>query len=453
MRWLGGTGRSPKYIIAIILRTRLDHCPLGVAAAAGYNRQLHVGHPKQRASGFRRGIMTSGSMSYPDQVALLLSEDTASVHRREQHAFDDLLAAVHSRIVLFGAGNLGRKALRCLRSIGVEPLAFADNNSALWGSTADGTAVLAPPEAAKRFGASALFMVTIWSRDHDFRKTREQLCALGCGRVISTSELRWKFAAELLPDYCQDLPRRVYEQKAEVTNAANLWADEPSQQEYLNQLRWRTQGDMGALAAPTAEESYFMNSLYSFQPEEVFVDCGAYDGDTVKQVLRRTDASSRILAVEADPGNFRRLQSWIDTLDQPLRQRISSYQVAVGASHAQLRFKATGEEGACIAEDGDVWVNCVPLDTLVGDRKPTFIKMDIEGCELDALQGARELIRKFHPILSICAYHRQSDLWRIPLYIHSLVSDYKLFLRAHEADGWHLVFYAVPPHRLHLRSL
>src|ERR1035437_2198520 len=99
--------------------------------------------------------------TYEEQVDLLLAEDVDAVKERERTAFDRLLAEANGRIVLFGAGNLGRKALRCLRSIGIEPLAFADNDQARWGIQADGVDVLSPEEAADRFGSSAMFMVTI----------------------------------------------------------------------------------------------------------------------------------------------------------------------------------------------------------------------------------------------------------------------------------------------------
>ena len=142
--------------------------------------------------------------SYSGELDKLLSEDPGSVRLREQSAFDRILAGVDNRVVLFGVGNLGRKALRCLRSVGVEPLAFADNSQARWGESLDGVSILSPSQAAEKFGSSALFVVTIWSLGHSFRQTREQLNRLGCGRVISTAELRWKFADVLLPDFCQD---------------------------------------------------------------------------------------------------------------------------------------------------------------------------------------------------------------------------------------------------------
>jgi hypothetical protein len=121
-----------------------------------------------------------------------------------------------------------------------------------------------------------------------------------------------------------------------------------------------------------------------------------------------------------------------------------------------------------------VVVECVPIDELVSDPRlapekqgtnlhpiaptsgalgapnlghPTFIKMDIEGAEMDALRGARETIQKHKPILSICVYHRQDDLWRVPLLIESMAEGYRFYLRPHDVDGWQLVCYAVPEGR------
>ncbi len=385
---------------------------------------------------------------YLVELDRLLSEPMSSVREREKSAFDKLLAGCGNRLVLFGAGNLGRKVLQCVRSIGVEPLAFADNSQSKWGSHVDGVPVLSPKDAAARYGASALFLVTIWSLGHSYPESRAMLERLGCTRTESTASLRWKFADRLLPDFCQDLPHKLYEQAPEVRKAASLWADDSSRREYLNHVKWRALGDQGALGPPVKEESYFLDSLYRIKDREVFVDCGAYTGDTAEQVIRRNPAFSRIIAIEADPENFDRLTKWVDTLEAPVASRINALNVAVGAKRGQLRFQAGGGEGAKVAPDGNVVVGCVPIDDLATEAGPTFIKMDIEGAELEALEGARRSIQKHRPILSICVYHKQNDLWRIPLIIHTLVEDYRLFLRPHDVDGWQLVCYAVPANRL-----
>jgi len=397
----------------------------------------------------------------------ILSEPLSSVRDREKSAFDKLLAGCGKRLVLFGAGNLGRKALQCVRSIGVEPLAFADNGQSKWGSYVDGVPVLSPRDAATQYGASALFLVAIWSLGHFYPDSRAQLERLGCTHVESTASLRWKFADKLLPDYCQDLPHKVYEQAAAVRKAASLWADDSSRREYLNHVRWRALGDQDALRPPVNEQQYFLDSLYQIDDHEVFVDCGAYIGDTAEQVIRRNPAFSRIVAIEADPGNFDRLTKWIGTLAAPVASRISALNAAVGAKRGRLRFQASGTDGARLAADGNVEVECIPIDGLVSEAGPTFIKMeddllceagptfikmDIEGAELDALEGARRSIQTYRPILSICVYHKQDDLWRIPLFINTLVEDYRLFLRPHEGDGKELVCFAVPLNRMQLRK-
>ena len=76
-----------------------------------------------------------------------------------------------------------------------------------------------------------------------------------------------------------------------------------------------------------------------------------------------------------------------------------------------------------------------------------MIKMDIEGAEYDALLGARKVIERDKPILAICVYHTQNDIWRIPLLIREMLPEHKLYLRAYEGDGFQTVAFAVPPHR------
>lgn len=79
---------------------------------------------------------------------------------------------------------------------------------------------------------------------------------------------------------------------------------------------------------------------------------------------------------------------------------------------------------------------------------PSFIKMDIEGAELDALIGARHSIEKDLPVLAISAYHQPDHVWRIPLLIQSFSDQYRFFLRSHNEEGWDLVCYAVPISRM-----
>src|SRR5690242_9848410 len=100
--------------------------------------------------------------SLETQLNELLDERLDLVVTREETTFDQLTKPFGDRIVLFGAGGLGRKALSGLRRVGIEPLAFADNNPNLWNAPIDGLQVLAPQDAAHQFGQTSTFVLTIW---------------------------------------------------------------------------------------------------------------------------------------------------------------------------------------------------------------------------------------------------------------------------------------------------
>ena len=102
---------------------------------------------------------------------------------------------------------------------------------------------------------------------------------------------------------------------------------------------------------------------------------------------------------------------------------------------------------AKIDESGTEIVHAVPLDLFLEREsireRITFLKMDIEGAEVQALQGAARTVRETKPTLAVCVYHRLSDLWRIPLYLHELVPQYKLYLRHYTDMPTETVCYAI----------
>ena len=108
-----------------------------------------------------------------------------------------------------------------------------------------------------------------------------------------------------------------------------------------------------------------------------------------------------------------------------------------------LFFNSQGSMMSRIDENGEDEVEVRALDEVV-DGKVTFIKMDIEGAELESLKGARKIIQEQKPKLAICVYHKKEDIFDIPEYILSLNSEYKLYLRHYTLDEWDTVLYAIP---------
>jgi FkbM family methyltransferase len=399
--------------------------------------------------------MVTSVAHIPPETSLkeLLSENIASAIKREQTSFDEQASPYGDQLVLFGAGGLGRKTLAGLRQVGIEPLAFADNNAEMWGRTVEGVQVLSPQAAAQQFADRAAFVVTIWRAGggHRLEHTRQQLLKLGCSKAVSFAPLFWKYSHIFLPYYAIGLPHTLLSQAEQIARAFALWADEASRREYLTQVRWRLWLDFDGLASPVAHAQYFPEDLFQVSQDETLVDCGAYDGDSLR-VLTELQATftGRYLAIEPDPSNLRALREYAATLPETWREHLSILPHAVGARRETVRFDASGLASAGISATGTLEVESVPLDEILNETPPTFIKMDIEGAELDALAGARRSIASAAPVLAICAYHQPDHLWRIPLLIQSFSDQYRFFLRPHNEEGWDLVCYAVPLKRLRL---
>jgi FkbM family methyltransferase len=384
----------------------------------------------------------------------VLTESVAAVVAREASALNDLLAAHQNRCVIYGAGTLGRKAIALLREIGVTPLAVVDSNPQRWGSEISGLPVLSPADAAKQFGSNAIFFVTIWNDFHWFSDTRTKLTALGCTSVSSYAPIFWKFGPRFMDLLLlNEPPHRLYRDRDRVLEAESLGADEESLATYRANILWRALGDPSHLPCPAPQNTYFPADIFRIAPEEVLVDCGAFDGDTIR--MTRSVAGSNfkaIHAIEADAVSLKKMRDYLATLDSSTQAKIHIHECAVGAERCTLQFmmtgaltsKSGGDEAAAEAVD----VPCIPLDELFVAGPVTFIKMDIEGAEFDALRGGAAIIRRDNPILAICVYHTQNDIWRIPLLLRSLNPAYSFFLRTYDGDGFQSVVYAIPPHRM-----
>jgi FkbM family methyltransferase len=345
--------------------------------------------------------------------------------------------------VLFGAGRLGRTTLAGLRRAGVKPLAFADNNPKLWGTEFEGFRVYSAQDAAARFGADTPFVVTIYTG----ARVLQQLRDLGL-QAVPFAALYLKYPAALLPHGALDLPHKMHAHVADIRRGFDLWADEFSRREYLAQVRYRLNLDHHLPPSLPPDDIYFPEELVSLTPDECFVDCGAFDGDSVRSFLQRRQSFAHIVAVEPDPMNCARLRGFVGGLSSETRERLTVIHAAVGARRERVRFDMTGTAASSVQGQGTYEVDSLPLDELLGDVAPTYIKMDIEGAEPDALEGARRVIGEHLPVLAVCLYHLQDHLWQIPLQIQAISNKYRLFLRRYSDACWEQVCYAIPAQRV-----
>ena len=383
-------------------------------------------------------------------LAQMSAEAPESRLQRWQGSFDRLAAPYADRLVLFGSGQFGQWVLGRLRKAGVEPCCFTDNNPARWGSQVQGVELLSPSDAVQRFGQTASFVVTIYNGS----AARKQLREMGCGRVLPAPLLFWKYPSQFMPDLGIDAPERLLEQAGQIRECYAVLSDDRSRHELCDQLEWRYWMKPEYLPLPENQgELYFPTDLVTDNEREVLVDCGAFDGDSIRGFMRRGKQFQHLYALEPDAANLAALRASLKSLPDLLQEKVTVWPYAVGDKDEKVSFSETHDVASKVSSskvsssNEEVLIDSRRLDSLPWRFQPTYIKMDIEGSEPVALTGGAELLKSEMPVLAICLYHRTEHLWQIPNLIHQLAPGYALYLRRYAEDCWEQVCYAVPPGR------
>jgi FkbM family methyltransferase len=335
-------------------------------------------------------------------------------------------------IIVCGAGNLGRRIARA-----IHPVLFSDNNPSLWDSSIEGVPVVSTQTAIERY-PNATFVVAIWhpSRSETITDRIHQVRSMGASKVVSFYALFEEYGDVLLPNFLWERPG-YYGKRADEIDRGRALLDEPGREEFDRQMRLRL-GDFSGQVIDSGTQ-YFPTDLFRLSGSEVFVDCGAYDGDTISEFRLATgDRFARIIAFEPDPRSFEALKSAMN--GDP---RIALRPYATDGQKATVHF-SSGGTGARISSTGTCEVQTITLDEALDGIVPTYMKFDIEGSEPAALEGGRGTIVRHRPRMAVCAYHAPDHLWSIPLQLNELLPNSRLTLRTYCSDGFDCVCYCLP---------
>lgn len=225
----------------------------------------------------------------------------------------------------------------------------------------------------------------------------------------------------------------------EFQKARDLFEDTISQKTFDDYLKIYD-GDIFGDLENIVDGTYY-NDLTSVVSGGAFVDCGAYNGDSVLAFVSHYGRDRKIFAFEPDRANY-------DLMVKKL-QGLEFIPICAGvwSTDTMMHFSATKDMSSNVRWDGDIQICMKTVDEVVKGETVSFIKMDVEGSELEALKGSAQTIKRDMPILAISAYHKQEDLITLPRFIHSMENDkfyYKLYLRHHGCTIPELVIYGIP---------
>ena len=208
----------------------------------------------------------------------------------------------------------------------------------------------------------------------------------------------------------------------------HLLKDKTSKAQLANVLNFRYSHDLSYMRGFSAIEhlQYFEHFL-PLSKNEVFYDIGAYDGYTTEQFINKCPDYHSIHCFEPEDQNMQKIKERLKGHD-----RVFFYQIGLSDKKGTFRFTINGSSSR-IDEHGDTEIYLDKLDDIM-PSPPTFIKIDIEGEERHAIEGAKNTIKTYHPKLAIAIYHKSDDIWHIPEQILSIKEDYEIYLR-HYTEG------------------
>lgn len=354
--------------------------------------------------------------------------------------------AARDPLVLYGAGDLGRLAYDYLRTIGQDFSMVVDRDAArlrhdpFWA----GHQLVEPSEVPAAVKRSALLAICVATAP--FRALEEKLAADRWTDIVPFYDLAesqrhrhplsngW-FADKLT---AQDLDRT-----AEVMNR---WDDDLSRAHHLQFLAWRRLREEWTFdgAPVTRDDRFFIPEVVQHLDDvRVFVDGGAHYGSVTERFAAMArDHFNAVIAVEPDDANIAAFCHMQARLSPGVAARIELLPHALDVEERERRFHESLGYASQLSETGRRIVRTTTLDGL--DLSPDFVKLHLEGAELDALCGGIETIRRHRPILAVTTYHNADGIWRTPAWLMDNLEDYRFLMRLHSWCGTGAVVYAIP---------
>lgn len=228
--------------------------------------------------------------------------------------------------------------------------------------------------------------------------------------------------------------------RREFDEARFLLADEESRRIFDAVIAYKLTGKLCYLKEATTSPDEVFEGLIASEYYESCVDLGAYNGDSVREFMARFPKLSQVISFEPDRRNFRKLTSFVE---QNGLDFVECHNCAAYSENGEMAFSQSGNRNARAGEGkGSVAVRT--LDSVLDGRRVDYIKYDVEGSEYEALVGSLKTIRRYSPDLLVSVYHRNEDLFRLPLFLHTVDPEYRFYLRRFAyVPAWDLNLYVL----------
>lgn len=326
-------------------------------------------------------------------------------------------------IFIYGTGDGADKLLDRLIELGIEICGVFASDGFVRNRSFRGYPVLSEEGAREKFG--------------DF----VALLSFGTSRAETMDYI--KSLMERVPLFMPEVPvcgTQVFdlefarEHKSKLEKVYNSLADEKSKETMKNLIMFKLTGELEYLFQNETDEDEVYDNILHLNRGDSYLDLGAYNGDTVLEFISRFGDGGNIVAVEPDIKNYKKLCKNTEG------KNIEAINAAVMDSEENILFSQAGTRGSHEGQGEET--SAITIDAICKNRKFDFIKFDVEGAELKAVEGGKETLKRDKPKMLISCYHKSEDYFTIPLKVLEINPEYKLYMRHFPSiPAWDTNFY------------
>ena len=332
-------------------------------------------------------------------------------------------------VIIYGMGNGAEKIIKILNDFEIEWNDIFASDEFVRGHSFLGKKVLKYSEICEKYEDFIVVMAFASERDDVLERVdciRKKHTVVAPDIAVAGNGL---FTKEYIKKN-EELFDKSYE----------LLADEKSKSDFVDILNFKVSGKVEYLYNCFTDKNDIYKDILDLNNNETIIDLGAYNGDTIREICAYTDGKyDCIHAFEPDKKNFKKLVKNTENM-----QGVHLYNLGAWDKKDTLIFSQDSSRNSHISANG-ISVEVTDIDSVINSRV-SLLKMDIEGSELKALNGAKHIIKTYMPKLYVCAYHRNEDMFSLPLKIDSIGnSNYKIYFRHTKyIPAWESNFYCIP---------
>lgn len=339
-------------------------------------------------------------------------------------------------IFIFGVGKLGNRICEFLKKNNIPVRGFVDNGTRHHGQKIQNILISSPSILKNNdivYIASETYLTPI----------RSQLFEMGLRNLVSHFQgtILFRDAADFPSDiFHKGITSDLYENRGEYLKVFSRLEDEHSKKVMDGLIHYRLTADIARIndIASDGKLEYFDPSVFGIGSDEVFFDCGAFDGDSAENFLNYCGAKYKSVHLfEPDPGLLKKAMNRLTNF-----RNIEYNPLGIFDKTTTLHFDSTGGLDGAITVSGGIEIRTTSLDDYSKD--PTYVKLDIEGVEIEALNGGIKTIERLTPKMAIASYHYPWHLWQIPSRVFEINQHYRVRLRHYSNCIFGSTFYFLP---------